>query len=326
MIISKTPYRVSFVGGGTDLPGYYTQYGGSVISTAIDRYMYVSVHRRFENNIRVSYSTTEISNSVDELKHELVRASLKKLNINDNLEITTTGDVPSGTGLGSSSTLTVGLLNALSAYRNTQLSNHDIAKLACDIELDDLGKPIGKQDQYAAAIGGFNKFKFLQNGDVEIRPLNKSFLDGLFDRIILLYTGQVRNANEILGRQSKTINNKFDELHEMSGLVDRAIAIIDNRSTYYDDDYIRFSRLIDESWLIKKSFDNAISNDLIDRWYDIAKSYGAYGGKLLGAGGGGFLMVIGPRNIHKIIIDECNCEYINFKGDKYGSRILLNNL
>src|SRR6516164_567015 len=200
MIISQTPYRVSFAGGGTDLPAFYQNDYGAVLSTTIDQHMYVTIHRRFEPTIRVSYSRTEMAGTLDEVQHELVREAMRQVEIDEPLEITTIGDVPAGTGMGSSSSLTVGLLNALHAYRHQVVSPQLLAEQACQIEIDILNKPIGRQDQYAAAFGGVNYFRFNTDGTVDVEPVpcRSETLDELQQRTLLLYTGQPRDANVIL--------------------------------------------------------------------------------------------------------------------------------
>ena len=204
MIISQTPYRVSFAGGGTDLPAFYRQEHGAVLSTTIDQHMYVTIHRRFEPTIRVSYSRTEMAGTLDEVQHDLVREAMRQVEIDEPLEITTIGDVPAGTGMGSSSSLTVGLLNALYAHRHQVVSPSALAEQACRIEIDILKKPIGRQDQYAAAFGGLNYIRFNPDDTVDVEPVpcRAETLAELEQRTLLLYTGQTRDANQILERQS----------------------------------------------------------------------------------------------------------------------------
>src|SRR4051794_24374796 len=204
MVISQTPYRVSFAGGGTDLPAFCRHEYGAVLSTTIDQHMYVTIHRRFEASIRISYSRTETSGTIDEIQHDLVREAMRLTEIEEPLEITTIGDVPAGTGMGSSSSLTVGLLSALFAYKGQVVSRDRLAELACRIEIDLLGKPIGKQDQYAAAFGGLNYIRFNPEGTVDVEPVpcRAEALEELERRTLLLYTGQTRDAHTILEKQS----------------------------------------------------------------------------------------------------------------------------
>ena len=222
MIISQTPYRVSFAGGGTDLPAYYRREFGAVLSVTIDQHIYVTLHRRFESTIRVSYSRTEVAHTIDEVQHELVREAMRMVEIDEPLEITTIGDVPSGTGMGSSSSLTVGLLAALYGYRHRVVSPKLLAEQACRIEIDILGKPIGRQDQYAAAFGGLNYFRFNSDDTVEVEPVpcRAETLAELEQRALLVYTGQTRDANPILEQQSNTTEDQLDVLRAMRDLAD----------------------------------------------------------------------------------------------------------
>src|SRR5208282_5991995 len=223
MIISQTPYRVSFAGGGTDLPAFYRREFGAVLSTTIDQHIYVTIHRRFEPSIRVSYSRTEVAGTIDEVQHELVREAMRLVEIDEPLEITTIGDVPSGTGMGSSSSLTVGLLAALHGYRHRVVSAKMLAEQACRIEIDVLGKPIGRQDQYAAAFGGVNYIRFNPDDSVDVEPVpcRAETLSELEQRVLLLYTGQPRDANRILERQSNATLDRMDALRAMRDLADR---------------------------------------------------------------------------------------------------------
>jgi D-glycero-alpha-D-manno-heptose-7-phosphate kinase len=220
MIISQTPYRVSFAGGGTDLPAYYRQGFGAVLSVTIDQHIYVTLHRRFESTIRVSYSRTEVAPTIDDVQHELVREAMRMVEIDEPLEITTIGDVPAGTGMGSSSSLTVGLLTALYGYRHRIVSPKLLAEQACRIEIDILGKPIGRQDQYAAAFGGLNYVQFNSDDTVDIEPVpcRAETLAELEQRALLVYTGQTRDANLILEEQSRTAVNQLDVLRAMRDL------------------------------------------------------------------------------------------------------------
>src|SRR5271169_5853474 len=204
MIISQTPYRVSFAGGGTDLPAFYRREYGAVLSTTIDQHIYVTIHRRFEPTIRVSYSRTEVASTLDEVQHELVREAMRLVEIDEPLEITTIGDVPAGTGMGSSSSLTIGLLTALYGYRHWVVSPRLLAEQACRIEIDVLGKPIGRQDQYAAAFGGMNYIRFNPDDSIDVEPVpcRTETLATLEQQVLLVYTGQTRDANQILEQQS----------------------------------------------------------------------------------------------------------------------------
>jgi D-glycero-alpha-D-manno-heptose-7-phosphate kinase len=302
MIISQTPYRVSFAGGGTDLPAFYRRDGeyGAVLSAAIDRHIYVTIHRRFEPTIRVSYSTTEVAHTLDEVKHELVREAMRCLEIDEPLEITTIGDVPAGTGLGSSSSLTVGLLAALHAYRHRAMGARLLAERACRIEIDRLGKPIGKQDQYAAAFGGLNYIRFNPDDSVDVEPVpcRAETLAELQRRVLLLYTGQTRDANGILKRQCKATNGDrcTGALRAMRDLADEM-----RHALAGEGDLDDFAELLHRGWELKRSIGCGISNEKVDAWYAAARRAGALGGKLLGAGGGGFLLLVAPASQHRAI-------------------------
>jgi D-glycero-alpha-D-manno-heptose-7-phosphate kinase len=222
MIISQTPYRVSFAGGGTDLPAFYRREFGAVLSTTIDQHIYVTIHRRFEQTIRVSYSRTEIAGSIDEVQHELVREAMRRVEIDEPLEVTTIGDVPAGSGMGSSSSLTVGLLTALYGYRHRVVIPRVLAEQACRIEINTLGKPIGRQDQYAAAFGGVNYIRFNPDETVEVEPVpcRAETLAELEQRALLVYTGQTRDANRILERQCNATEDRLDVFRSMRDLAD----------------------------------------------------------------------------------------------------------
>jgi D-glycero-alpha-D-manno-heptose-7-phosphate kinase len=323
MIIAQTPYRVSFAGGGTDLPAFYREEYGAVISTAICRYMYVTVHRRFEQNIRVAYSKTETVTSVDQIEHELVREAMRLTDIDEPLEITTIGDVPAGTGMGSSSSLTACLLTALHGYRGRIVSAAQLAREACQIEIDILKKPIGRQDQYAAAFGGLNYIKFHPDDSVDVEPVAcpADTLDELEGRVLLLYTEKTRDANEILKKQSDTTASQRNSLRQMRDLADdmrKALA----GSGGLDE----FARILHAGWELKRSLGCGISNDKIDEWYKIARRAGAQGGKLLGAGGGGFLFLLAPKERHQVIQEALGRpRRMEFKLDRNGSRVIYLN-
>lgn len=291
MIITRTPFRVSFLGGGTDLPGIYRRIGGAVLSTTIDRYMYVIVNRRFEETIRVAYTKTEIVGSPDEVEHDLVREALKLVGICRQIEVVTVADVPAGTGLGSSSSLTVGLLNALHAHLGRLCSPEQLAREACEIEIGRLGRPIGKQDQYAVAYGGFNFIEFRPDEGVEVTPLPlpRGTRESLFSGLGLFYTGTRREAHRITRSQQKDLDEgklrKYEKLKELAH---------EGREALIKGDLLEFGRLLHEGWLLKRSFSQSISNPRIDEYYEMGRSAGALGGKILGAGGGGFLLLFCP--------------------------------
>ena len=286
MLISRTPVRASFCGGGTDLAAFYQNHpdGGAVTSLAMARYLYVTVNPRFDNSIRISYSSMEFVNNIDEIQHELVREAMKSTGVTDGIEITTIADIPSrGTGLGSSSAVTIGLLNALSSLAGNPMSSEELAKEACRIEIDVLGQPIGKQDQYAAAIGGANTIGFLPDGSVSIDPLVLS--DNTKQRIenefSLVYTGLTRSANSVLSKQKELT---ADRMEELSSLRLQAFQV---RSALEGGRLEEVGRLLEESWQIKRNLVDGITGELLDNLHDQLINAGATGAKLLGAGGGG---------------------------------------
>lgn len=291
MIISQTPLRISFVGGGTDLPAFCNQEYGAVVSAAITSYTYITVNRRFDSSIRVAYSKTEIVDSPADLEHTIVRAALRVTGIEGQIEITTIGDVPAGTGTGSSSSLTVGLLNALYAYQGKVTSPRKLAEEACHIELDVLSKPIGRQDQYASAYGGVNYMRFNGDGSVDVEPLpcKKATIAELESRAMLMYTGRRRDADEILTKQSNGTRDRMPILRQMRDLAEAM-----RQALAGDGDLDEFSRIMREGWKLKRSLGFGITNQEVDDWYSAAIAAGAECGKLLGAGGGGFLFLLVP--------------------------------
>ena len=298
MIITRTSYRVSFAGGGTDLPSFSREEAGAVLSAAIDRSIYVTVHRRFEPTIRVSYLRTEEAATLDEVRHELVREAMRLTGVNGRREVTTIGDVPAGTGMGSSSSLTVGLLAALYEYRGQAVTARRLAEEACRIEIDVLGKPIGRQDQYAAAFGGLNFIRFHPDDSVEVEPVacRGETLAELERWALLFFTGKTRDADAILGPQCRVTASRRDTLRAMRDL---AAAMRDELEGAGRLD--RFAGLLHDGWELKRSVCCGITTDLVDAWYAAARRAGAAGGKLLGAGGGGFLLVLAPPDRHEAI-------------------------
>lgn len=321
MIISQTPYRVSFAGGGTDLPAFYTEEYGAVISAALGRHMYVTVSPRFDPTTRVAYTRTEIADRIDRIDHTIVREALRMTGLGRHLEITTIGDVPAGTGLGSSSSLAVGLLNALYAYRGQITSHAQLAEEACQIEIGILGKPIGRQDQYAAAFGGLNYMRFLPDHSVEVEPVpcRAGTLDELERRALMLYTAQQRDADSILQRQSEGTGSKRAVLREMRDLAAEIRAVLSGSG-----DLDEFARILHHGWELKRSLGFGISQASVDEWYTKARAAGALGGKLLGAGGGGFLFLQAPAERHDAIREALgHPREIQFSMDRRGSRIIF---
>lgn len=286
MIITRTPFRVSFLGGGTDLPAVYREIGGAVLSTTIDKYMYVAVNKRFEETIRVAYTKTEIVKHPQELDHDIVREALGMVGIEKQIEIVTIADVPAGTGLGSSSSLAVGLLNALHNYLGEEVLPERLAQEACELEIGKLGHHIGKQDQYAAAYGGLNFIRFLPDEEVEVEPLglSRDLLEEFFARIRLFYTGLRRRSDEVLQEQSKTAALSMDQYRKLRDLAHAG------KDALLRGDLALFGELLHEGWLIKRSLSRKISNRTINELYELGRKEGALGGKVLGAGGGGFIL------------------------------------
>jgi len=323
MIISQTPYRVSFAGGGTDLPAFYREEWGAVLSTAIDRYMYVTVGTRFDSTLRVAYSTTEVVESAAALKHTLVREALALADLHHGLEITTIGDVPAGTGLGSSSSLAVGLLTALYAYQGRTQSPEELAQQACEIEIERLNSPIGKQDQYAAAYGGLRYLRFHPDGRVDVEPVlgTEDMAGGLSDRMLLFYTGGTRSANALLEEQTRETPDKLDALRRMR---DIAGELRDALTSGPQPNFEIFGEGLHEGWELKRSLTGSISNPMVDDWYAKGRAAGAYGGKLLGAGGGGFLLLFAEKDRHDAIREALGCpKEMPVRLETSGSRIVF---
>lgn len=291
MIITRTPLRVSFAGGGTDLRVFYGRERGAVLSTAIDKYIYITVNPKFDHKIRASYSVTEMVDSVPELKHELIREALKLVGIEGGVEITSISDVPSrGTGLGSSSSYTVGLLNALYAYTGRLVNAERLAEEACRIEIEICGKPIGKQDQYIAAYGGLQFLQFNADESVFVDPIpcDRKLRDQLQRNLLMLYSGITRSADDILGEQSRNTEQSGTAMTDLIKMRDLADQL---RECLCSGRVDEFGEVLHLGWTLKKTLAAGISNPEIDKWYDTARSHGAIGGKLLGAGGGGFLLL-----------------------------------
>jgi D-glycero-alpha-D-manno-heptose-7-phosphate kinase len=301
MIISRTPLRVSFLGGGSDLPAYYRRHGGAVLSTTIEHSVYVTVSRKFDDAVRVSYSRTEEVAHASEIAHPLVRESLSLLGIEGGIEITSVADIPAkGTGLGSSSSFTVGLLNALHAFCGRHVSAARLAQESCDIELGRCGEPIGKQDQYAVAYGGMNFIRFHPDETVDVKKVvcPPAVLADLQARLLFFYTGVTRSASALLERQSVELASSCTKSSSMAKMVHLAesgfAAICEGRID-------GVGAMLHDSWQLKKEMTSGISNPLIDDAYRAALAAGAEGGKLLGAGGGGFLMFFAAPERHEAI-------------------------
>ena len=328
MIISRTPVRISFLGGGTDLPSFYEQEEGAVLSTSINKYMYITVNDRFDDSYRLSYSKTEIVKSVDEIEHKIINVVLKKYaslarekNGNRGLEILSMADIPGGTGLGSSSSFTVSLLHAMKAHCGVFQSASDLAREASEIEIDILHEPIGKQDQYAAAFGGLQFIRFLPDGQVSSDPVicSKKEKADLQSSMLLLYTGKTRSASAVLTEQKSKTSEKREALREMAKL-----AYNMKRKLEESAPISKIGELLHEGWQIKKSLASGIADSQIDQWYQGALDAGAWGGKILGAGGGGFLLVLcDPSKKTKIAAALKDLRPIDVEFDSFGSKIIF---
>ena len=326
MIISRTPVRITLGGGGTDLASYYSQYGGFLVAATINKYIYVTVNKHFEDKYRISYSKTELVNQPKEIQHPIVRESLSLLDINGGLEITTVADVPAGTGLGNSSSFAVGLLNVLHTYKREAVGLKDLAEEACRLEIEILQEPIGKQDQYVAAFGGITCLTFEKNGEVIVEPLDlpPDTVDELERHLMFFYTGITRRAAGVLTEQKKASeqnNSKvIESLHIIKNIGYETKKVLQSGDTYY------FGELLDEHWQTKKKLSGKVSNPDIDRWYEIAKANGAVGGKIMGAGGGGFFMffVDGHRNGLREAMEKEGLREVRFKFEPQGTKIIVN--
>jgi D-glycero-alpha-D-manno-heptose-7-phosphate kinase len=324
MIIVRSPLRISLGGGGTDLPSYYRKHEGFVVSAAIDKYVYITLHDAFLGEIIVKYSKLENVEHIDDIKHPIIRESAKYLGYPlKNFELASMADIPAGTGLGSSSSFTCALLKAFHTYNQTFISPKELAKEACHIEIDLLKEPIGKQDQYISAIGGINGFTFCKNGQVTVEKLHlsKDTLYDLEDNMVLFFTGFTRSASNILQTQdTKSKENDkemLDNLHYIKDLGYMSKIFLESGNL---DDY---AGLMNKHWIYKKKRSTAMSNPQIDKWYDIALANGALGGKLIGAGGGGFLMFYThePKKLRHVMANE-GLQEIRFKFDFEGTKVV----
>jgi D-glycero-alpha-D-manno-heptose-7-phosphate kinase len=302
VIVTRTPLRLSFAGGGTDLPAFYEHEDGAVLSSAIDQYVYVTVKRHgsfFDEPIRVNYAQSEMVDRVDEIKNDIVREALRFLEIDAPIYVSTVADVPASSGLGGSSSFAVGLLNALHAYRGERVTAGQLAEEASHIEIDILRQPIGKQDQYAAAFGGLNLFEFRKGGTTKVEPirLRNGVADALFGRVMLFWTGVQRDAGKVLREQSDNTQVRLAMLLAMRDHALHLRSILGAR----DPDLAAVGHVINESWALKRGLASSISSGDIDRWHERAIEAGADGGKVAGAGGGGFLMFLVPPGCQEAV-------------------------
>lgn len=322
MIVTKTPFRVSLFGGGSDLASFYSRSEGAVLSFSINKYMYISSHNYFEKDqIRLKYSRTETVAQTSQIEHPILREVLQKFKVQGGLEISSIADIPSGTGMGSSSSFTVGLLHNLYARHNQFVDKRHLAEEACDIEINRLKEPIGKQDQYAASFGGLNVIRFQNSGHTQVESVHlpQETFAALQDQLVLFYTGQVRSASEVLSDQKANVSSseqKFKNLQKMVEFVD------EGRDLLFKSDFARFGQLLHESWMLKKSLSQKIANPEIDQTYDKALKLGAYGGKLLGAGGGGFLLFLVSPDKKEKLKSELGLREFPFKMEFDGSKVI----
>jgi len=326
LIVSRTPFRLSLGGGGTDLPAYYTKHGGFFVSGAVNRYMHLVLNDRFEPGIRISYSQTEIVQSADAIRHPIVRETLKYLDFRDRIEIVSLADVPAATGLGSSGSFSVGLLNALYAHQKMIKTPKEVAEEACHIAMVRLHEPSGKQDEYTASFGGIRSYEVDREGKVTPRELKiaPETLDELEHGIMMFYTGIKRNAKDILGGQRDRVSSNeggaVEKMHAIKSIGHESSKALES------GDLRRFGELLDEHWKVKRGVTDAMTTDGIDHWYEVARERGALGGKVVGAGGGGFLMLYceeGRREVRSALAKEGLVE-MKFRFDYEGSKVIYN--
>lgn len=319
MIISKTPLRVSFCGGGTDLKEYWKEYGGAVVSASIDKFTYVILKKRIDSQIWLKYSENEIVKDINEVKNGLLRETLKKTGISNGLEIALMCDIPQGTGLGGSSSFAVGCLNAMYSFIGKKASPEKLARDACEVEINQLNEPIGKQDQYIAAYGGLNLIEFKKNGSVNVVPINLNPITEqiFFSKMLLFNTGISSDAKNVLSQQKKNISQRIKNLHHMKDLAYNTVEAIKNNN------FLKFGEMLHENWEYKKKMADNISNPKIDYWYEKARKAGAVGGKICGAGGRGFLLFyVEPENQNKVRKVLSDLVELPFRLEKRGSRII----
>jgi D-glycero-alpha-D-manno-heptose-7-phosphate kinase len=327
MIITRSPLRVSLGGGGTDLPSYYREFGGFLVAAAIDKYVYITLHQTFVPDLIVKYSKLERVAEAAQLEHPIIREAFKYVGMSgQSLELTSMADIPAGTGLGSSGSFTTALLKALHTSQKNLVFPADLAEEACTIEIDRLGEPIGKQDQYIAAIGGITAFTFNKDGRVESRPvrLSEETLYNLEDNLLLFFTGYSRSASSILKdqkvRSEKNDQAMLDNLHFTKDLGYQSLAALETGNL------VEFARLMDVHWQRKKARSSGMSNDRINEWYDYAMTHGALGGKIIGAGGGGFLMFYaGDKAKLRHAMREQGLQEVRFRFDFEGTKVVTQN-
>jgi len=324
MILTRSPLRISLGGGGTDLPSYYEEHGGFLIAGAIDKYIHINIHRRFINRFLLKYSQIEEAETAAEIKHPIIREAIRLIDVTSrNLEITSMADIPAGTGLGSSGSFTTALLKALHAWKRDFVHPYELAEQACEIEIGRLREPIGKQDQFIAAYGGITAFTFHKDGRVEARKaaLSEDTIHDLEDNLLLFFTGYSRSASAILKdqkiRSEQADSAMIENLHRTKDLGLRSLVCLEAGDTP------GFAALMHEHWLGKRARSSGMSNDKINEWYDLAMANGALGGKLIGAGGGGFLMFYATdRTRLRNTMREAGLQEVRFRFDFEGTKIL----
>ena len=322
MIIVQTPLRISFFGGGTDFPSFFMEEGGCVLSSAIDKFIFLVIKERFDEKLRVGYTRTEMVDGIDEIQHELIREALRTTQIASGVEITTMGDIPSeGSGLGSSSTVTVGALHAMYAYQGEIVSAERLAREACMIEIETLNRPIGIQDQYIAAYGGLRLIEFLPDGEVNVEKINISSeaRRAFNDNFLLFFTGVSRSSSSILNEQKNNIKDRLGELREIKQMAYQARTYIET------ENFDALGELMHQSWELKKRLAGTISNGSINDMYEAARGAGAIGGKVAGAGGGGFLLLYVPyQRQGKVRAALSGLQELPFRLEADGTKIIFN--
>lgn len=325
MIITRSPLRISLGGGGTDLSSYYCKHSGFLVAAAIDKYVYITIHETFVQELIIKYSKLERVSRVDEIQHPLIREALKVVGLtNTNLEITSMADIPAGTGLGSSGSFLTALLKALHTYRKNLIPPHELAAQACHIEIDRLGEPVGKQDQYIAAYGGITCFRFLPNDEVEVWPLRitSETLHNLEDNLILFFTGYSRAASSVLREQDEKSRQSdrqmLENLHFVKELGFQSQQALESGALH------KFAELMNVHWEYKKQRSGTMSNSQIDEWYALALANGALGGKMIGAGGGGFLMFYTEDKTRlRHVMTEAGLREVRFRFDFEGTKVMV---
>jgi D-glycero-alpha-D-manno-heptose-7-phosphate kinase len=327
MIISRAPLRFSLGGGGSDLPAYASQHGGFVVSAAIDKYVYLTANRRFHRSIRLAYSKTEIVDGVQDIEHPIFREALDMLGIEHSIELTSVAELPSNSGLGSSSTFTVALLNALHAYKHEYVSSRQLAEEACQLEIDRLGEPVGKQDQYIAAYGNVTAMTFAPDGGVTVEPVavRDEVLDELESNLVIVHSGIERRAREILGEQDSKLRepgaDATRDMHRIKALGYEVRALLEQ------GEVDRYGELLHEHWTRKRAQASSMSAPELDAHYQAAREAGAVGGKLMGAGGGGFFMFyVRPADKRRLLeaLAARGLRRLRFRFDLDGARIVAN--